>query len=151
MGWRTLTLPLSFADFPNMSSLSPGVKATLPSGTPHRYLVSLESQSLNWWLGKGLPSLASASCSVKWCLRLHDFPGLPARPPNLLPPHSSGKQSLLRRVSPQLRRTNGVNLALLCSDMPLPSPGEGRGFLKLAPVLSAEFCPDVSQEQAKFQ
>lgn len=80
-----------------------------------------------------------------------------------LPPGSQAAcQASLSSPSPQLRHAEpsgygpsspvrprgahggcGVNLALLCSDMPLP---EGRGFLKLAPVLSAEVCPNVSQE-----
>lgn len=71
---------------PPLPSLRPGAKATPPSGSLHRYLVSLESQSLSWCLGKGLPSLASASCSVKRCLRLQDFPvRLPGLPISSLP------------------------------------------------------------------
>lgn len=93
-----------------------------------------------------LPSLSSASCSVKRCPP-GSLPGLPISTVPTLKHVEPWVGSLPGNTVPD--RTNGVNLALLCRDMPLP--GEGRGFLDRALVLSAEVCLNVSREQAKVQ
>lgn len=127
--------------------LSPGAKATPPSGAAHSDQVSTESQvragggeegclsglSILLWEAVPLPSGSQAACQA--CL------SSPSRQLRHTEPPGHGPSSPVRLRG--AHGGSGVHLALLCSDMPLP---EARGFLKLGPVLSAVVCPNVSQE-----